>query len=111
MLYSATKGVKRKYILCISGLVAYRQYIHNSSSPVDPRLAHGGEPNIYFSAPPGLVSPLLGWSPLRLSADESSFRNDSRTPEPALLSPAGRQLSLSLSALEGEEPPLLSPLS
>ena len=27
MLYSQTKGVKQKYILCISGLVAYRQYI------------------------------------------------------------------------------------
>ena len=60
MLYSQTKGVKQKYILCISGLVVYRQYIHNSSSLVDPRLAHGGESNIYFSAPPRLVTPLLG---------------------------------------------------
>ena len=87
MLYLQTKEVKQKYILCFSGLVAYRQYIHNSSSPVDPRLAHGGESNIYFPAPPGLVTPLLGWSPLRLSAEESSLRNDSRTPEPALLFP------------------------
>ena len=109
MLYSQTKGVKQKYILCISGLVAYRQYIHNSSSLVDPRLAHGGESNLYFPAPPGLVTALLGLSPLRLSTGESSLRNDSRTPEPALLSPAGRQLSLSLSSLEGEEPLLLSP--
>ena len=35
VLYSQTKGVKQKYILCISGLVAYRQYIHNCSSPED----------------------------------------------------------------------------
>ena len=27
VLYSQTKGVKQKYILCISGLVVYRQYI------------------------------------------------------------------------------------
>ena len=33
VLYSQTKGVKRKYILCISGSVAYRQYIHECSSP------------------------------------------------------------------------------
>ena len=32
MLYSQTKGVKHKYILYISGLVAYRQYIHERSS-------------------------------------------------------------------------------
>ena len=38
LLYSQTKGVKQKYILCISGLVAYRQYIHNCSSLVDPLL-------------------------------------------------------------------------
>ena len=57
MLYSQTKGVKQKYILCILGLVAYRQYIHNCSSRVDPRLAHGSESNICSSA-------LLGWSPL-----------------------------------------------
>ena len=105
MLYSQTKGVKQKYILCISGLVAYRQYIHNSSSLVDPCLAHGGESNIYFPAPPGLVTPLLGWSPLRLSADESSLRNDSRTPELAPLSSAGGQLSLQLSSLESKESP------
>ena len=36
MLYSQTKGVKRKYILYISGSVAYRQYIHECSSPWNP---------------------------------------------------------------------------
>ena len=87
VLYSQTKGVKQKYILCISGLVADRQYIHNSSNLVDPRLAHGGESNLYFPTPPGIVTALLGLSPLRLSAGESSLRNDSQTPEPALLSP------------------------
>ena len=69
MLYSQTKVVKQKYILCISGLVAYRQYIHNCSSPVDPRLAHGSESTICSSA-------LLAWlrspglPPLQLSAAE-----------------------------------------
>ena len=33
VLYSQTKGVKQKYILCISGLVVYRQYIHSGSDP------------------------------------------------------------------------------
>ena len=40
LLYSQTKGVKQKYMRCISGLVVYRQYIHNCSSQVDLRLAH-----------------------------------------------------------------------
>ena len=35
VLYSQPKGVKQKYILCISGLVAYRQYIHNCNGPED----------------------------------------------------------------------------
>ena len=51
-------------ILCISGLVAYRKYIHNSSSLVVLRLTHGGESNIYFPAPPRLVTALPGLSPL-----------------------------------------------
>ena len=110
-IHKQKESSKRIYCVPISGLVAYRQYIHNSSSLVDPRLAHGGESNLYFPAPPGLVTALLGLSPLRLSTGKSSLRNDSRTPEPALLSPAGRQLPLSLSSLEGEEPLLLSPLS
>ena len=93
MLYSQTKGVKQKYILCILELVAYRQYIHKSSSPVDSRLAHGGESTISFSAPSGLVTVLSGLSPLRLSAAESRLRNDSQTPKPAPLSSAGRHLS------------------
>ena len=54
VLYSQTIGVKQKYILCISGLVAYRQYIRNCSSPVDLRLAHGSESTIRSSA-------LLAW--------------------------------------------------
>ena len=37
VLYSQTKGVKQKYILCISGLVAYRQYVHSGS---DTQLHH-----------------------------------------------------------------------
>ena len=32
VLYSQTKVVKQKYILCISGLVAYRQFIHIATS-------------------------------------------------------------------------------
>ena len=51
MLYSQTKGVKQKYILCIPGLVVNRQYIHNCSSQVDLHLAHGGESSIRSSAP------------------------------------------------------------
>ena len=31
LLYSQPKGVKQKYILCISGLVAYRQYIYTTA--------------------------------------------------------------------------------
>ena len=65
MLYSQTKGVKQKYILCISGLVVYRQYIHHCSSQIDPHLAHGGESSIRSSAP-------LAWLPLLASLRYSS---------------------------------------
>ena len=69
LLYSQTKGVKHKYILCIKGLVVYRQYIHDSRSQIDPHLAHGGESNICSSAPLAwLHSPSL--LPLPLSAAE-----------------------------------------
>ena len=67
VLYSQTKGVKQKYILCISGLVVYRQYIHNCSSQVDPRLAHGGESTICSSAP-------LAWLPLSRLASAAALR-------------------------------------
>ena len=50
LLYSQTKGVKQKYIRCISGLVVYRQYIHHCSSQVDLHLAHGGESSLCSSA-------------------------------------------------------------
>ena len=56
-------------ILCISGLVVYRQYIHKCSSQVDPRSAHGGESTICSSASLAwLRSP--GLPPLQLSAAE-----------------------------------------
>ena len=67
LLYSPTKGVKQKYMLCISGLVVYRQYKHNCSSQVDPHLAHGGESSIRSSAPLAWLHP-PGWPPLQLSA-------------------------------------------
>ena len=56
MLYSQTKGVKQKYILCISGLVAYRQYIHNCSSLEDP---------YWLTAVSQLSAPPLPWACLR----------------------------------------------
>ena len=59
LLYSQTKGVKLKYILYISGLVAYRQYIHDGSSLVDPWLTHSSESDVYLPALPGLVPALL----------------------------------------------------
>ena len=109
VLYSQTKGVKQKYILCISGLVAYRQYIHNCSSLVDPRLAHGSESTICASALLGLSLLSRACLSLRLSAAEPSLRNDSQTPELAPLSSAGLRLSLSLSSREGDEfPPSVS---
>ena len=111
VLYSQTKGVKQKYILCISRSVAYRQYIHNSSSPVDSRLAHGGESTIYSSAPSGLVTVLPGLSALRLSAAESRLRNDSQTPEPAPLFSAGRQLPSRSPHWKGKNLRFLPPLS
>ena len=53
LLYSQTKGVKQKYILCISGLVAYRQYIHNCSIPADP---------YWLTAVSQLSAPPLSWA-------------------------------------------------
>ena len=89
LLYSQTKGVKQKYILCISGLVAYRQYIHNCSSPVDPRLAHGSESTICSSALLGL-SPLSraclrGGSPLLSLVSAMTHRHPSRLLSPQLV--------------------------
>ena len=69
LLYSQTKGVKQKYILYISGLVVYRQYIYNCSSQVDPHLAHGGESSIRSSAPLAWLCS-SGLPPLPLSAAE-----------------------------------------
>ena len=54
-------------VLCILGLVAYRQYIHHCSSQVDPHLAHGGESSIRSSAPLAWLCP-PSWPPLQLSA-------------------------------------------
>ena len=67
MLYPQTRGVKQKYIQCISGLVVYRQYIYNCSSQVDSHLAHGGESSIPSSAPLAWLRP-PGWPSLQLSA-------------------------------------------
>ena len=53
MLYSPTKGVKQRYIPYISGLVAYRQYIHNCSSSVDPS---------WLTAVSQLSAPPLSWA-------------------------------------------------
>ena len=69
LLYSQTKGVKQKYILCISGLVVYRQYIHNCSSQVDPHLARGNESSIRSSASLTWLHP-PGWPQLQFSAAE-----------------------------------------
>ena len=111
MLYSQTKGVKQKYILCISGLVAYRQYIHNCSNPVDPRLAHGGESTICSSALLGLSlrsqACLCCGSPLLSLVSAMTHRHPSRPLSPQLVdgspsrSPHGKVTSLRL----------LSPLS
>ena len=67
LLYSQTKGVKHKYIQCISGLVVYRQYIHNRSCQVDSHLAHSSESSIPSSAPLAWLCP-PGWPSLQLSA-------------------------------------------
>ena len=56
LLYSQTKGVKQKYILCISGSVAYRQYIHKCNSPQDP---------YWLTAVSQLSAPPLPWTCLR----------------------------------------------
>ena len=73
IVVSATKGVKRKYIRCISGLVVYKQYLHHCSSQVALHLAHGGESSICSSAPLAgstLLAGLRYSSPLpRLSSD------------------------------------------
>ena len=53
LLYSQTKGVKQKYILYISGSVAYRQYIHKCSSPQDP---------YWLTAVSQLSAPQLPWT-------------------------------------------------
>ena len=73
MLYSQTKGVKQKYIPCISGLVVYRQYIHNCNRQVDPHLAHSSESSIRSSAPLAWLRP-PGWPLLQLSAALLSSR-------------------------------------
>ena len=57
LLYSQTKGVERKYIRCISGLVAYIQYIHNCGSQVALHLAHSRESSIHSSAPLAWLRP------------------------------------------------------
>ena len=72
MLYSLTKGVKQKYILYISGSVAYRQYIHKCSSPWNPDWLTAVSQFSALSAPPDL-------SLLQLSAAESSLPNGSQT--------------------------------
>ena len=43
VLCSVTKGVKQKYLLCISVQTAYRQYIHTGSNPQDPNWLTSGE--------------------------------------------------------------------
>ena len=88
MLYSQTKGVKQKYILCISGLVVYRQYIHNCSSQVDPHLAHGGESSICSSAPLAWLRLLAGLSyssPLPRLGSNPQIRNWLASGESILL--------------------------
>ena len=75
---SATKGVRQKYIQCISGLVVYRQYIYNCSSQVDSHLAHIGESSIRSSAS-GFGSALLAClrysSPLLRLGSDPQIRN------------------------------------
>ena len=66
LLYSQTKGVKQKYILCISGSVAYRQYIHECSSPWNPDWLMAVSQLSAHSAP-------LDLSSLPLSAAEPSL--------------------------------------
>ena len=90
LLYSQTKGVKQKYILCILGSVAYRQYIHECSSPWNPDWLTAVSQYSALSAPPDL-------SPLQLSAAESSLPNGSQTLSQApLLTACGRLFPLAL---------------
>ena len=93
VLYSQIKGVEQKYILYISGSVAYRQYIHQRSSPQSPycltAVSHFPPP-----LPPRTLPPL--W----LSAAEYSLHNGSRTQSQSPLLPACRRLLSSLSSLD-----------
>ena len=106
LLYSQTKGLKQKFILCISGSVVYRQYIHKCSSPWNPywltAVSHppDSSPSLYFYLRCG--SPLLSlvsamapshWANLPPSGLWTAL--PSRSPPgtgvaPHLLSPLGR---------------------
>ena len=56
MLNSQTKGVKRKYLLCISVYVAYREFIHTCSSLWNPNRLTAVSHFPSSSPSPGLVS-------------------------------------------------------
>ena len=78
VVFTQQKGVKQKYILCISGLVVYRQYIHNCSSQIDPHLAHDGESGIRSSAPlacSALLTSLCYSSPLLSLGSDPQIRS------------------------------------
>ena len=57
MLYSQTKGVEQKYILYITGSVAYRQYIHRCISPWNHNWLPAVSHSPLLSLPLDLASP------------------------------------------------------
>ena len=98
MLCSVTIGVKRKYLLYISVMAAYRQYIHESSRPQDPNWLTSSESIPFLLSCSGPCfhhrdSQILGSSSPRLTDAEL-------ISSPALLAELVLSLSPLLDALD-----------